>query len=144
MAATSPGHVGSAAHSGLAGGVTLFAGTALATVGFFQFFEGLSAVLSDSVYVSTRAYTYQFDITTWGWIHLIMGVTAVLVGIGTLLDRDLAYIMGVMIAALSALTNFLFIPWYPVWAIVIIAFDVAVIWALCVRLNEHRPGDDVA
>ena len=143
MAATSPGYVGNTAHNALAGGVTLFAGTALATVGFFQFFEGLSAVLNDNVYVRTRDYAYQFDITTWGWIHLVVGVIAVLVGIGTLLDRDLAYIMGVMIAALSALTNFLFIPWYPVWAIVIIAFDVAVIWALCVRLNEHRPADDV-
>lgn len=131
-----------AARSGWAGGVSLFAGATLATLGVFQFLEGLSAVIGDEVYVATRDYTYQFDITTWGWIHLSIGVIAVLVGIGIMLDNDLAYVVGIIIAALSALTNFMFIPWYPVWAIVIIALDVVVIWALCVRMGEHRPVKD--
>lgn len=143
MSANSLSHRGESTRNVWASGVSLFAGTTLATVGIFQCFEGLSAVLDDSVYVATRDYAYQFDITAWGWVHLLVGVVAILVGIGTLLDRDLAYVIGIMIAALSALTNFLFIPWYPVWAIVIIAFDVAVIWALCVKLSEHRPADDL-
>ena len=114
--------------------MSVFAGTVLLTVGLFQFFEGLSAVLSDNLYVNTRDYVFQFDITTWGWIHLVLGAIAVAVGLSILMGQAWAFLFGIVIASLSALTNFMFIPWYPVWAVIIIAFDIAVIWALCVRL----------
>ena len=68
-------------------GLSFFGGAVLATVGLFQFFEGLSAVLKDKVYVSTPKYVYQFDLTTWGWIHLILGLLAVGVGIGDLVGQ---------------------------------------------------------
>ena len=125
------------ARSAWAGGLSVFAGAMMFTLGLFQFFEGLSAVLKDNLYVSTRDYVFQFDITTWGWIHLIIGLIAVLVGGAILAGQAWAFITGVIIAGLSALTNFMFIPYYPVWALVIIAFDIAVIWALCVRLGEE-------
>jgi hypothetical protein len=125
-----------AGRSAWAGGVSVFAGAMMFTLGLFQFFEGLSAVLKDNVYVTTRDYVFQFDITAWGWIHLIIGIIAVLVGGAILAGQAWAFITGVIIAGLSALTNFMFIPYYPVWALVIIGFDIAVIWALCVRLGE--------
>lgn len=121
-----------------AGGVSVFAGTMMATVGLFQFFEGLSAVLNDSVYVTARDYVYQFDITTWGWIHLVIGITAVAGGAAILAGHELGFLLGIMIAGLSAVTNFLFLPWFPIWATVIIAVDIAVIWALCVRMSQNR------
>ena len=119
-----------------AGGVAIFAGTLMLTLGLFQFFEGLSAVLNDNVYVSTRDYVYQFDLTTWGWIHLVLGVVAVAVGAAILAGQAWAMGVGIFIAALSAMSNFLFIPYYPVWAITILAVDIAVIWALSVRLSR--------
>jgi hypothetical protein len=36
----------------------------------------------------------------------------------------------VTLAALSMIATFAFIPFYPVWSIVIIAVDIGVIWAL--------------
>jgi hypothetical protein len=125
------------ARSGWAAGISIFAGAMMVTLGLFQFFEGLTAVLKDDVYVTTRDYVFQFDITTWGWIHLVIGVVAVLVGGCILAGQAWAFITGIIIAGLSALTNFMFIPWYPLWAIVVIAFDLAVIWALCVRLGDE-------
>jgi hypothetical protein len=136
MSASSPNSYESSSRSAWAGGVSVFAGTVLLTVGLFQFFEGLSAVLSDNLYVNTRNYVFQFDITTWGWIHLVLGAIAVAVGLSILMGQAWAFLFGIVIASLSALTNFMFIPWYPVWAVIIIAFDIAVIWALCVRLGE--------
>ncbi len=137
MSASAPNtRQGHPARSAWAGGLSVFAGAMMFTLGLFQFFEGLSAVLKDNVYVSTRDYVFQFDITAWGWIHLIIGLIAVLVGGAILAGQAWAFITGVIIAGLSALTNFMFIPYYPVWALVIIAFDIAVIWALCVRLGE--------
>lgn len=123
-----------------ASGIVVFAGTVLATLGLFQFFEGLSAVLDDQVYVSTREYVYQFDISTWGWIHLVLGLAAVGVGVALLVGQAWALVVGILIAAFSAISQFLFLPWYPVWAVTIIAFDVAVMWALSVRLGERDHG----
>jgi hypothetical protein len=34
---------------------------------------------------------------------------------------------------LSAIANFLFIPYYPFWSLLIIALNVFVIWALAVH-----------
>jgi hypothetical protein len=117
-------------------GVTMFAGTIMATIGVLQFFEGLSAILNDKVYVTTPDYAYQFDLTTWGWIHLVVGAVAVVVGCAILVGQPWALATGIFIAALSMLTNFLFMPYFPLWSIVIIAADVAIIWALSVRLSE--------
>src|ERR1700745_2695264 len=96
------------ARNAWAGGVSIFAGAMLLTLGLFQFFEGLSAVLKDQVYVATRDYAFQFDITTWGWIHLIIGIIAVLVGGSILAGQAWAYITGMIIAGISAITNFMF------------------------------------
>ena len=117
--------------------VPVFGGTVLATVGFFQFFEGLSAVLKDQVYVATRDYVYQFDISAWGWVHLIMGVIALAVGIAILMRQTWAIAAGIVIAVLSLLAQFLFIPWQPLWAMAIMAIDVAVIWTLSARLSSR-------
>jgi hypothetical protein len=138
MTTTSPGYRDHSTRDTWAGGLSVFGGTVLATLGLFQFFEGLSAVLSDKVFVTTRNYAYQFDITTWGWIHLILGLIAVAVGLAILAGQTWGLITGIMVASLSALSQFLFLPWAPIWAIVIIGFDIAVIWALCVRMGQDR------
>lgn len=114
---------------------SVFGGIVLLTVGAFQFFEGLSAVLEDEVYVRTPNYLYEFDLTTWGWWHLVIGVLAAVVGVAVLIGQSWAMVVGIILASLSALTQFLFLPWQPVWALVIIAIDIAVIWALARRLR---------
>ena len=138
MTTTSSGVQDHSTRDAWAGGLSIFGGTVLATLGLFQFFEGLSAVLSDKVYETTPSYVYQFDITTWGWIHLVVGLIAVAVGVGVLMGQAWGLITGIIIAAISALTQFMFLPWAPIWAIVIIGFDIAVIWALCVRMGQER------
>ena len=115
---------------------SIFGGIVLLTVGAFQFFEGLSAVLEDEVYVRTPNYVYEFDLTTWGWVHLVVGIVAACVGIAVLLGQRWAMVVGIIMASLSALTQFLFLPWQPLWAVVIIAIDIAVVWALALRLRE--------
>ncbi len=116
---------------------TIFAGTVLSVVGLFQFFEGLSAVLKDDVYVTTPNYVYQFDLTSWGWMHLVVGAVAVAVGIAILMGQSWAMVVGIIMATLSLVMQFLFIPWAPFWALVIMAIDIAIIWALAARLGER-------
>ncbi len=124
--------------SAWADGVAIFAGAVLATVGVFQFLEGLSAVAKDDVFVTTPNYVFSVDITGWGWIHMILGAAAIVTGIFILTAKKWALIVGVGLAILSAIANFMFLPYYPLWAIVIIAFDIAVIWALSNILSTTR------
>jgi hypothetical protein len=119
------------------GAGSVFGGTVLVTVGLFQLFEGLAAVLNDEVYVTTRNYVYKFDLTAWGWLHLIIGAVAVAVGIAILVGQRWALYGGIAMATLSALSQFLFLPWQPLWALLIIGIDIAIVWALAVRLSDR-------
>ena len=120
-------------------GLTTFAGVVLATVGVFQVLQGIAAIAEDEIFVRGVDYTYKLDVTSWGWIHLVLGLIAVGTGVGIVLGQVWSYVIGIVIASLNAVANFAFIPHYPVWSIVVIAFSVAVIWALCVQIS----GDDM-
>lgn len=119
---------------GWAEGGAVFAGIMLATLGVFQILEGIAAIAKDDVFVRGVSYTFQFDLTAWGWIHLLLGVVSVLTGIGLLMNQAWANIVGLAIAFLSALSAFGFLPHYPLWSLVILGFDVFIIWALSTEL----------
>lgn len=116
--------------SAWAAGYAAFAGVVLIMVGFFQAVAGLAATVDDTFYVVGREYVFQFDATTWGWIHLIIGLVVLLAGFGIFSGNVLARTVGVLAAAVSGLAAFMWLPWYPVWGVVIIALDIAIIWAL--------------
>jgi hypothetical protein len=124
--------------SGLAMGLILFAAVMMMMAGVFQAFAGLVAIFENEFYVATRDYVFQLDATTWGWIHLLVGVVMGLAGWGVLSGQTWARVVGITLAVLSAITNFLFIPYYPVWSLLIIAVDVLVIWALAAHGGALR------
>ena len=116
--------------SGWAVGWTTFAAIIMIMIGTFHAIAGLSGILDDKVYAATPRYVFEFDATAWGWIHLLMGILVAVAGFALFSGAVWARTVGVILALLSAIANFAFIPWYPVWSIVMIAVDVAVIWAL--------------
>ena len=116
--------------SGFAVGVTVFAAVMMMMVGAFQALYGLVALFNDTFYVVGQKWTFTFDITLWGWIHLLVGLLVVLAGVFLLAGATWARIVGVVVASVSAVLNFMSLPYYPVWGILIIAADVFVIWAL--------------
>jgi hypothetical protein len=124
--------------SGWAVGFILFAGLMMIMVGIFQAFAGLVALFNDNFYVATREYLYQFDVTTWGWIHLIGGVLVALAGWAVLAGQTWGRVIGIILAILSAIANFAWLPYYPIWSLIIIALDVFVIWALAAHGRSVR------
>jgi hypothetical protein len=116
--------------SGWAIGWSLFAAVMLITVGCFQVIAGIAAIAEDDIYTQTPNYILELDVTTWGWVHLLVGAILILSGLGIMTGNVLARTVGVLVAAVSMVANFAFIPWYPIWSIAVIAVDVAVIWAL--------------
>jgi hypothetical protein len=124
--------------SGWAVGFVLFAAIMMIMVGVFDALQGLIAIFQNEFYAATRNYLFKFDATTWGWIHLIVGVLIAFACWGLLSGRTWARVVGITLAVISAITNFLWIPYYPFWAILIITLDVFVIWALAAHGGELR------
>lgn len=114
-------------------GWVMFAGVVMVIVGVFQAIAGLAGIIEDEFYLLGREYVFEFDATVWGWIHLMIGLVVLLAGFGVFSGNVLARTVGVLMAGLSMVAAFMWLPWYPVWAIVIIAIDIAVIWALTVH-----------
>jgi uncharacterized membrane protein len=116
--------------SGWAVGYAAFAGFILIIIGIFQAIAGIVGIAEDEFFVVGQKWVFEFDVTTWGWIHLIIGIVLVLAGVGIFTGNVLARTVGVFVASISAVANFLWLPYYPVWSIVMIALNVAIIWAL--------------
>jgi hypothetical protein len=122
-------------------GLTAFAAVMLFLAGLLTLFRGIMAIAEDDVFVTTPNYVFQFDLTGWGWIHLALGVVAMIVSAGLIRPRMWARIAGVAIAALVIIANFLSLPYYPVWSVVMITVSGFIVWALCVvRRDADRGG----
>jgi hypothetical protein len=124
--------------SGWAVGFILFAAIMMIMVGVFQAIQGLVGIFENEFYVPTRNYIFQFDATTWGWIHLIGGIIVAFAGWGLFSGRTWARTVAIFLAVLSAIANFAFIPYYPFWSLLIITLDIFVIWAIAVHGGAMR------
>lgn len=114
-----------------AAGASVFAASVLLMVGILQVLQGLVAVVNGTDFlVKAPNYLFAFNASTWGWIHLIVGLCLAATGLLIFTGHAAARLVGVVLAGLSAVLNFLWLPYYPIWGLVIIAFDVYVIWGL--------------
>ncbi|MER5610784.1 hypothetical protein [Streptomyces sp. NPDC002215] len=137
--APTPGTAGSAGQADInpwaASGV-IFAGVLLLVDGVLGVIKGISGLATDDVYARLRNYTFKFDVSSWGWIHLVLGIVLAVVGWGILKGAEWARATGVVLAAISIIINFVWLPYQPIWAVVSIAIDVFVIWALCTERSK--------
>lgn len=112
------------------GGVVL-AAMIMVMTGFFQVVEGLAALFQREIHLVDADRLFPFDLTVWGVVHLVLGVLLIVAGLVVGTARPWARLVGVVFATLSAVANFLFIPYSPAWSLTIISLDVVVICALC-------------
>ncbi|WP_067451948.1 DUF7144 family membrane protein [Actinomadura macra] len=111
-------------------GFSIFAGCVMILAGTFGALLGIAAISNDDLYVVRGDYIFKWDVSTWGWAHLILGIVVAVAGFAVFTGQVWARVIGIILAVASAIANFMFLPYYPVWSIVIIALDVAVIWGL--------------
>ena len=111
-------------------GFAFFAATMMIMVGVFQAIQGLVALFNDTFYLVGEKWAFQFNVSTWGWIHLLFGALLIVAGIFLLRGATWARWTAVVLAGLSAVVNFMWLPYYPLWGVLVIALDVAIIWAL--------------
>lgn len=114
-------------------GAVAFAGVLLIMVGLFHALQGIVALASNEVYAVTKNYVFHFDFTTWGWIHLILGLLVAGAGAGLFFGKTWARTVAVIAAGVSMLGSFMWLPHYPFWSLAIMALDVFVMWAVIVH-----------
>lgn len=136
MTTTRPAH--STEYSSAAVGFTVFAAVMMIIGGIMQAMQGLVALVNDTFYVVGEEYLFQFDVTSWGWIHLLLGIVVGLAGFALLSGATWARAVAVVLASLAIVANFLWLPYYPLWSMVLIALDVFVIWAVTVHGQDIR------
>jgi hypothetical protein len=118
------------ARTALAIGGVVFGAWMMIVAGTWQVLVGIAALIKDDYFVTAAGYAYEFDLTGWGWVHLIIGAISVLVGFSLFTGTDWARALGVTVAIGSMISNFMWLPFQPWWSIMVIALDVFVIWAL--------------
>ena len=127
-------------YSSAAAGWSIFTGIMLGVIGVMGIIQGLVALVNDEFYVIGQEWVFEFDITAWGWIHIILGIVLLLSGAGIFSGNVLARTVGVFVAALAMIANFAWLPYYPIWSIIIIAICIAIIWALTLHGRDVTYG----
>ncbi|WP_443049359.1 DUF7144 family membrane protein [Streptomyces sp. NBC_00178] len=131
MSGTRAGHDSGGGRRVAVTGWTTFAAVMMIFGGAMAILEGVAAIAKDDLFVSTRNYVFQFSLTGWGWVHLILGIVVVIAGCALFTGAFWARAVGVLLAGFLVVANFLWLPYYPFWSIVLIAINIFVIWALC-------------
>jgi hypothetical protein len=111
------------------------AGTGLAAVllilsGILGITQGIAAIAEDEVYAVVGKYAYKFDLTAWGWIHLIVGVLILLTGFALFTGSKAARGIGIVLTVLMVVANFLYLPYQPFWSVIMIALGLFMLWSL--------------
>jgi hypothetical protein len=130
----------SASRTWAVGGL-VFAATRMILLGVWEVFVGIAAIADDQFFVVGPNYTYDIDTTVWGWIHLGLGVLAVVAGFFLFTGALWARAVGIGLAALVAINNFIFLPYYPLWSLAMIALAVFVIWSMATARVAPSGGD---
>ncbi|MFD7921261.1 hypothetical protein ACFV3R_18790 [Streptomyces sp. NPDC059740] len=106
--------------------------------GLMGVFEGIAAISRDSVLVRAPDYTFAFNLTGWGWLHVALGAVVALAGVALFRGAFWARIVGVVVAGASMLANFVWLPHYPLWGATLLVVDAVIIWALCTMGRTSR------
>jgi hypothetical protein len=118
-----------------------FAGLVLVLVGTINAIEGLAAIVEDDVFVTTgEGGLLVFDLTTWGWVHLLLGALQILAGLALFSGATWARVTAIVLVMLSVIGHIAWLNAQPAWSVIVIVLDLLVLWALVVHGDEAREG----
>lgn len=121
------------AAAGAAGGLAAFTGVIMVLAGTLHALQGVVALTNGSLFIYAQDYVFEFDLTTWGWIHLTAGVVIAAAGLGVLTGATWARVVAGILAGASFVASFLWLPYYPLWGLVVMALDACILWSVTVR-----------
>lgn len=117
-------------------GWVYFAGFLLVISAVFQLIAGMVAIFQDDLFVLGINRVWIVDVTTWGWIHFLLGVVLLTAGLSLLAGKMWGRVVGSLLAAVAMVVNFAFIPVYPIWSIIMVVISGFVLYALVAHGKE--------
>ncbi|MFD5228894.1 hypothetical protein ACFWJ5_10190 [Streptomyces qaidamensis] len=114
----------------LATGGLALGGILMVVYGLFAVLQGIAAIAGDEVYTSFGQYSFEFDLTAWGWIHVIVGALVVAAGLGLFTGAAWARVVSAVVVGLALIANFLWLPYQPFWSIIMIVTGLFVLWSV--------------
>jgi hypothetical protein len=137
---TSNGHAMASAEKSYSGWAA-FAGVVMFIVGSLDAIWGLGGILNDDVTVVGGHGAIIADLTTWGWVHLILGSIVALTGVGLILGKQEARLLAIFFVTVNAIAQIVWFPAAPLWAFLIIVLDVTILYQLTVRWDRQAAWD---
>ena len=122
-------------------GWAAFAGVLMFLVGSLSALWGLGGVLNDNVVVVGGQGAIIADVTTWGWVHLILGSAVALTGVGLLTGNEAARFFGIVIVSVNAIAQIVWFPAAPLWAFLMIILDVTILYQLTAKWGAQARWD---
>ncbi len=120
-------------------GMVIFGAMMMILLGAFHAIAGLVALFDSGYYVvASNGLVVNIDYTAWGWAHLIIGVAALVAGFGLFTGNMWARVLGITVAVISAIANFVFIPAFPIWCIAMVTLAILVIYAIAAHGREMQ------
>jgi hypothetical protein len=121
-----------------AGWVT-FAAVILGLLGTLNVIQGFIALFDDGYFVVRREEDLLLvDFTAWGVVLLLWGALLVGAALALAAGRGWARWFAVVVAFVNVIAQIGFLSAYPLWAAILIALDVVVIFALTARWDEAQ------
>jgi hypothetical protein len=117
-------------------GWTVFVGIILFIVGSLDALWGLAALLNNDIVIVGGHGAIIANITTWGWIHLILGSVMALTGLGLFAGSSGARWFAVFFVTVNTITQIVWFPAAPLWAFLMILLDVTILYQLTARWEE--------
>src|SRR6476646_12241368 len=109
---------------------TFAAGALLSTSAILTFLVGVFALTANDLVVSGPGYEYTFQLSGWGWANILTGMVLAAVAIALFLSAQWARAAAIIVTCLAIVVTFLWMPYYPVGSVVLIALDVVIIWGV--------------
>jgi len=117
-------------------GMMAFGAIMIVVLGVINVIHGLAALFLDNVFVTGSKGALVLDVTQWGWVHIVLGLLLVLIGVWLVRGVLWARVLGVVVVMVNMVTQMMMLPAYPFWSVVVIAFDAVVLWAITVHGSE--------
>jgi hypothetical protein len=117
-----------------------FAAALLAVSGIFKILDAFWAFkYDDDVSAEVQTVLFERDLTSWGWLWLVVGIVLVATGFAVVTGAEWARWVGIVAASVAAIT---FLPWIyyqPLWTILSVTLAVLVIYALAAYGGHRAP-----
>jgi hypothetical protein len=112
-------------------GWLLFSAIVLGVAGFMRIFDAIWAFRYDGVLPENlEGALFGTSLTTYGWIYLVVGAILILSSVAVMSGSQFARWIGIIGAAIGAISAVWAMPYYPVWSLTYVLLGVLVIYGL--------------